>query len=252
MSMNIQTAHFLARASRVAYAGAQDVENYYPRAWGYNEGHFLDEAGTQAYVMSGDSGTLMAFRGTQPDKLEDWKTDINRRLVPGPWSGRVHEGADIALDAIWPEVKFLANTSPPPFLITGHSLGAMLATIATARLVEGHPSFGLAGLYTFGQPRTGDSVFAREFNKHINAYRFVNNNDIVTRLPALGSYKHIGKLMYLTASGGLMRRPFWWQVSMDRAYGRWNRWMADGIQDHSALNGYETILRRLTTNEGNE
>lgn len=242
--MNILTAHFLARASRVAYAGAQDVENYYSQAWGYTEGHFLDEAGTQAYVMTGDRGTLMAFRGTEPDKLEDWLTDIQVGQVPGPWGGRVHAGADIALDAIWPEILFFAETSTPPFYITGHSLGAMLATIATARLMEAW-GFPLAGLYTFGQPRTGDRVFAEEFDKRVTAYRFVNNNDIVTRVPTGLRYKHIGQQMYLTASGGLIRRPYGWQVSMDRLYGRWLRWGADGIRDHSVAHEYETILRQL-------
>ena len=47
--------------------------------------------------------------------------------------------------------------------ITVHSLGAALATLAVAklRLEKDEP---VNGLYTFGQPRTGDRDFAKNFN----------------------------------------------------------------------------------------
>lgn len=51
------------------------------------------------------------------------------------------------------------------------------------------------GLYTFGQPRTGDREFARKPDADFEqqTFRYVNNNDIVTRVPFRAmNYSHVG------------------------------------------------------------
>ena len=66
------------------------------------------------------------------------------------------------------------------------------------------------GLYTYGQPRVGDPDFCGNCDTHFGDqyFRFVNNLDIVTRvpladLPALPwpeTYAHAGRLLYFDLS----------------------------------------------------
>jgi triacylglycerol lipase len=65
-----------------------------------------------------------------------------------------------------------------PLLITGHSLGGALATIATKRLKH---KAGIAACYTFGSPRVGDEEWIANIKTPI--YRLVNAADCVTMLP---------------------------------------------------------------------
>ena len=73
--------------------------------------------------------------------------------------------------------------------VTGHSLGAALATLATIRLTnDGIP---VNGLYTYGCPRVGEVKFRSLFEENVTAraYRLVNNNDIVARIPIPGFFR---------------------------------------------------------------
>jgi triacylglycerol lipase len=81
-------------------------------------------------------------------------------------------------------------------------LGAALATLAVATC--GEEAKPVHGLYTFGQPRVGGKSFARNFDLNFKsrAFRFVNNNDVVTRVPtrAMG-YRHVGQVLVFDSSG---------------------------------------------------
>lgn len=87
-------------------------------------------------------------------------------------------------------------------------MGAALATLAAAYLRDAgrHPDDPkdkpVNGLYTFGCPRAGNRDFERAFNQDsgARAFRFVNNNDIVTRVPPRElDYSHVGKFLYFSA-----------------------------------------------------
>jgi len=57
-------------------------------------------------------------------------------------------------------------------------------------------------VHTFGSPRVGTKRYINYAK--IDYYRWVNNNDIVTRTPpAWLGYRHSGKEMYLDAHGKL-------------------------------------------------
>jgi predicted lipase len=66
-------------------------------------------------------------------------------------------------------------------IVTGHSLGEALATLATADLVLAGTA---ASMYNFASPRTGDLDFAAQFDKNVNVrFRVVNTEDIVITVP---------------------------------------------------------------------
>lgn len=220
--------------------------------WGYNNFDFFDHDGTQAFIVGDGEKIIIAFRGTEPNILKDWRTDVRFRLVKGP-VGHVHRGFRGSLDGIWPALRdkideFQDNRRTPQTLwLTGHSLGAGLATIAYARLrfEEDKPVYGL---YTFGQPRTGDGDFAAAINNESMArmYRLVNNNDVVTRLPprAFG-YSHAGRMVYFTSGGKATTDMSVWMRALDRGIGRIAALGTpgpDGIADH-AMSGYVKLVR---------
>jgi predicted lipase len=125
--------------------------------------------------------------------------------------GRIHTGFKIAYDSVAHEIeKAVLQLKDLPLYVTGHSLGAALATVCTQRL-EHHLKIRemIAACYTFGSPRVGDQHYDIEFKSPI--YRVVNTTDIVTIIPMLAmGYVHIGDIRYLGRLDGDFRRgiPF--------------------------------------------
>ena len=111
-----------------------------------------------------------------------------------------------------------------------------MATISAGRCKLSHIPATPAGLFTYGSPRVGDRRYVNYCQ--LNHYRWVNNNDIVARVPPtwLG-YTHAGREMYLNTHGKL-RRLTRWQRTKDRWRGfiaSLKRWRFDHFSDHSML-----------------
>jgi hypothetical protein len=81
--------------------------------------------------------------------------------------------------------KALESNDQLEIFVTGHSLGAGLATLAAlhikkiAELKAARPSIQL---YTFASPRVGDEVFASHFN-NIQCFRVINSEDLIQAVP---------------------------------------------------------------------
>lgn len=250
-AFNLQNAYSLAMAANLAYESEKGIESKVKKIWGFNDFKFFDSNGTQAFVMANNNVIVVSFRGTEPNRIEDWLTDIDFNFVEGPLGGRVHDGFYTALSNVWQKIErtislFRAN-KPKSLWFTGHSLGAAVAALAVAKLRdEDRP---VDGLYTFGQPRTGDRTFARNFNLEFKpyAFRFVNNNDIVTRVPPRAmNFSHVGTFKYFTETKNLVDDIVWWNRFLDRVRGRIEdllEWGTDGIKDHS-MEGYEKLVKK--------
>jgi len=119
--------------------------------------------------------------------------------------------------------------------MTGHSLGAAMATIAATR-------YEPVELFTFGSPRVGGPKFIRNINcPHL---RFMNNNDIVCRIPpAWLGFRHHGEMIYFNKDGNQQAKPTWG----DLFYGILNSWKRfkffDGIVDHGMPNYVKAITK---------
>jgi hypothetical protein len=75
-------------------------------------------------------------------------------------------------------------------VVTGHSLGGAVATLATAYLrAAGFP----ADLYTYGSPRVGNLALAEFVTNQAGAeYRVTHTDDPVPRLPPISfNYRHV-------------------------------------------------------------
>jgi hypothetical protein len=165
-----------------------------------------DETDTQAFLAKNDQFAVLAFRGTEVTKFKDVRIDVlaSKKSV---LDGKVHSGFRIAYESVANDIEEeILKIGDIPLYITGHSLGAALATIATQRL-EHNPRIRekIAACYTFGSPRVGNSEYDIEFKSPI--YRVVNTTDIVTVIPLLAmGYIHIGDVRYLGAREGEFQR----------------------------------------------
>ena len=126
----------------------------------------------------GEGMLVLAFRGTQPDKLRDLMTDAKANLVSAPGGGRAHKGFLEAFQRVeQPIRKALEDHKGAPVYITGHSLGGALALLATRYLA----SDSTGATYTYGCPRAADDAFFARVKTPV--YRVVNAADGVARLP---------------------------------------------------------------------
>jgi hypothetical protein len=204
-------AWWLAEASLLAYADEEFARRQFGRA-GLGEVRFVSKAGSQCYLAERPDFVIATFRGTQVPKpgatvdrvrgleetVRDFIVDADFRLVEFQPGRFVHAGFKAALDAIWSEVHPRLQEharARRPIWMTGHSLGAALATLAAERLGD------VQGLYVFGSPAVGDRAFADAFR--VDAFRIVNDRDIVARVPPQGDYVPVGTLKFIDGQGRL-------------------------------------------------
>ena len=223
--------HF-AELSNLAYQEEKEFKKA-ASAMGYKSVKYFNVDGAQAYGMAKDDYIVLAFRGTEPTQFNDIKADLNALHVNNELgAGRVHKGFKKEVDDIWDQIEdWTAKRNWKQAYTCGHSLGGAMSTIACSRLPEG------TICYNFGSPRVGTPGWVREFNKKFKLYRFVNNNDIVPRVPfAIMWYKHAGELHYINTYGNI-RNATVWQRLKDRFRGYWNAWKKrqwfDSIYDHA-------------------
>ena len=201
-----KTGYFLACVSKCAYEESGDwIERLGLRnkITSFTCGHF------HAFVALLDKGTVLAFRGTQ--NIGNCLTDADSLLVSQPpYPGRVHCGFATAVDKVWPQVRGLLGrpSRTRPLWLTGHSLGAAMATLASVRLT--HEGYKVRAVYTYGSPRAGDRLFRDSYC--LANYRFVNNNDLVPHLPFRWCYKHAGKLRLVDHEGELSEEQAVWKA----------------------------------------
>jgi hypothetical protein len=174
------------------------------------QGFHSTETDTQAFLVVKDdkSYAVLAFRGTEVTKKTDILTDAKAGMVSAI-EGRAHQGFIHAYQSVEKDIeKSIEKLDGIPLYITGHSLGAALATLATQRLEQNHVFRDqIAACYTFGSPRVGNTEFDRELKSVV--YRVVNTTDIVTVVPLIAmGYIHVGDVRFLERAPGEFRRGY--------------------------------------------
>ncbi|MDH3231215.1 MAG: lipase family protein [Alphaproteobacteria bacterium] len=188
-----------AEFARLAYCEDQAVVDSSLKRIGFSLIDAFDHHGTAGLVAEGPAFSVLCFRGS--DDVRAWITNLD--ALPKPWrgGGTAHRGFAAALDAVWLEVEAAIRQVATPLVMTGHSLGGALATLAASL----HP---VANLVTFGSPRVGDAAFSAAMeHRPGEARRYVNGRDIVCRLPSarLG-YRHVGTPWLIDADGRVLQR----------------------------------------------
>lgn len=237
---SLNNAYWLAQAAKIAYQVKHEIQPAVAKL-GLENFEFLSKDDTEGFIATNEKIIVVAFRGTEPTKLQDLLADARLHKVQGPL-GEVHRGFlnayQLVKDDMYGAIQRLRdNNNPQTLWFTGHSLGAALAVVAVADLLADGQNVN--GLYNFGQPRVGSDEFGAEFNRrfHAQQFRFVNNNDAVTRVPprAFG-YSHTGELRYIDSAGEIQQDIGFWDKFLERVTGRMEDFFkpgTDGLKDHS-------------------
>ena len=176
--------------------------------------------------------------------LSDVLTDLDFCKRSAPLGGNAHKGFLDSYESVWesevlPWVEeILRDRGPLPIRLAGHSLGASIATLMAAGLVEAGYKDLIFGVYLYGSPRVGDWRFRNCLNQTIGdlIFRHENNNDIVVFLPLwIMGFCHVGIQFYLSTQRRTFRSPALWFLIWDRLKGRFAS-ILDGLDDHLIRN----------------
>ncbi|MEI8020587.1 MAG: lipase family protein [Schlesneria sp.] len=285
-----QTVRRMALASAATYlidqpGGAKSSADYALIGIKDEISTVVSEEINAALVGATATEIIVAFRGTLPishdfdeqlDCVFDWANDADLKLVSDESisPGRVHQGFRDAMHSLWDDVlravQKRRQTSKLPVIVTGHSKGGALARLAALRLQR--EKIEVAGVYTFGAPRTGDIDFAEDYAKRILLdIRFEYQNDIVPHIPpskektaallsqrnsdlpfiAHAEYQHVGRLQFYDWDGKFQEDSPETRAKraeeFDKAFVELH--FKRIASDHSLVNAYITSLKNLASDK---
>lgn len=220
--------HHFALISRLAYSDLDKAVRAEFKKLGYTTVKFIDIDGAQAYVLTNKERVVVAFRGTEVTEKSDIAADLEFFHSNGFHRGFLEEYEKLDVDVIGEVAKQLGRKKRPVY-VTGHSLGAAIASIFCYNFTD------VEALYTYGCPRNTSWSKAKKLT--VPHYRCVNNNDIVPTVPPrIFNYAHHGEEVYFNYFGAV-RKLSWWQRIKDKWRGHKRAWQKkepfDSIRDHS-------------------
>lgn len=223
----------MAELAMIAYNDEAEAKRA-AAAIGFPEARLFDKNGAQAFRFRNDHDVVLTCRGTQITEWNDIKADANAVMAALGAIGNVHSGFNREVDVLWPMLEELLRGDKQPVWFCGHSLGAAMATICAYRCKKSAIVGDPQELHTFGSPRVGCKRYIR--HAEVTHYRWVHNNDIVTRVPpVMMGYRHCGNEIYLDRFGQIRRL-----TGVLRSRDRWRgflggllQWRLDMLSDHS-------------------
>lgn len=228
-----------ANIAAITYDNPKDATKKF-KAQGYDIVEFFNVKGAQGYLLKDSNDQhVLSFRGTEVSQPSDVLADLKAGKNIEAAGGKVHVGFKGELDKLWPSIeKALANVDK--VYITGHSLGAAMATIAASRIQN-----KVIALITFGSPRVGTSAFVNSLQ--VIHYRVQNNCDDVTKVPfRLMGFRHHGRHRYMNFYGEFRDLTGWQKIKdmiRSRRKARQKGEKFIGVFDH-LMNNYIAKLNK--------
>jgi triacylglycerol lipase len=242
----LQKALLFAELSMISYNDEAEAERAAEKI-GFPDVTFYDHDGSQAFRFRNDNDCVIACRGTEPNQWNDIQADVNAVAVVAETAGKVHRGFKREVDDLWPMLETALASNDMPLYFCGHSLGGAMATICAGRCLLSYIKSNPKQLFTYGSPRVGCKNYIGYVK--LDYYRFVNNNDIVTRVPPVWmGYQHSGKEIYFNRNGDikdynyLMRRRDRWRGFL----GGLRKWKIDAFADHSVHLYCQHLVKAVT------
>ena len=220
-----------------SFTGGEETTRQELLDLGFTDYQYIENeaAGLQVLIAANNQSQIIAYQGSK--QIIDWFANFYFFQADAGFNveGKIHQGFARVLDSEWQQILDTVYAFHRPgqaIWLSGHSLGAALATITSARLMAA--GFEVAPLYTHASPRVGDTQFAENFYEQIGErhYRFANGVDIVPHLPPAGdaanaaanfiplgltsfsegflsdlAYTHAGQLYRIETDGALTHFP---------------------------------------------
>lgn len=244
----LERSLLFAKLAAIAYNDDPKQVRKAVKDLGFTDIEFYNRDGAQAYRFQNKTDIVIACRGTEPTCFNDISADLKAAPVVAETISRVHQGFKQEVDDLWPMVleDILEKQPKQTLWFCGHSLGAAMATIMASRCHYNKDIPNPEELYTYGSPRVGWRGYV--VNLGVKHHRWVNNNDIVTRVPlVLMGYTHHGQEHYMNAYG-FERKLTTWQRIKDRWRGMWmglKQGSIDNFSDHSMQNYIANIEKNM-------
>jgi hypothetical protein len=151
--------------------------------------HVLQNATIDTYGIAAIQGDecLLALRGTK--NIENMISDVNI-LMKNPWGEdctqcKVHDGFYNAWHSLAQQAHEALNAmgcNQKTLRVTGHSLGASMAAMAAYELGQW---YDISAVYTYGQPRTGNSHWVTAFSERLVGVPYFRVTDYQDPIPQL-------------------------------------------------------------------
>lgn len=214
---NVINLFFWAPCDGVPHAAPWHV----PKGWTALEARLVRDALTPEarklpayYILRSEDGRRLAviIRGTRT--AAEWRVDMTYAQVRDPaYPGLMSHGFSYAAGVLWPMLEAallseVVNGSVTEVSISGHSLGAAMATMLSYRaqllLDEKLPAAGKGPVKVdallFAPPQVGDAAFAAAFNKRVNARRIAFKYDVVPQVPCAPQMMACKDVLYPSAT----------------------------------------------------
>lgn len=152
---------------------------------------------------------VVSFRGTQGTSIRNWLKNLDA-FTTKPYSqypkAKVHGGfhqawVDLRPDIMAAVAKVQAEHSTNIVLVTGHSLGAAIASVAAFDMKL---NYGLSpSLIDLGRPRVGNYEFAEALSVEISSvFRMTHHDDLVPHAPPeFSGFYHSGDEIFFRGDG---------------------------------------------------
>lgn len=157
----------------------------------------LTDAEAVCYEMK-NNNKIICFKGT--DSTMDWKYDVNFIPFKVPnHSGnnyKLHRGFYMQFESLKEYIDQELQKKPLNIILTGHSLGAALATICALYIHIQFPDIHISQVITFASPRVLCEELGEFYNTELaeKSIRIVNASDPIPHLPPQGpiyQFKHV-------------------------------------------------------------
>lgn len=139
------------------------------------------------FIAESSENIILTFRGSVTNEDFDSDADVFQKKYPYvDKNTKTHRGFTCIYQSLrkqyMEELKKLPSWKT--LYVTGHSLGAGLATLAAVDIAM-NTDFKKVAVYTYGSPRVGDPAFTRIFNQVVtDSVRIFNVHDYYTTWPA--------------------------------------------------------------------